>query len=173
MFVEEVFMSQKIDIKHYLKNLDVLIAIAALITLILLTSLGVVMRYVVGKPFTWLEEVQLFCMVWIVFSASGYAFRIGGQVAIEMLVEAMPLKVQKIIEYVIDAVVFFVICYFLYQSIGFVQLFIRSGRSTNMLKIPFWFIYAIAPASCIDMLISYVHTKYFSKKNNDDRESVA
>jgi TRAP-type C4-dicarboxylate transport system permease small subunit len=42
-----------------------------------------------------------------------------------------------------------------------------------MLKIPFWFIYAIAPASCVDMLISYVHTKYFSKKNNDDRESVA
>lgn len=171
MFVEEIFMSQKIDIKHYLKNLDLLIAIASLITLILLTSLGVVMRYVVGNPFTWLEEVQLFCMVWIVFSASGYAFRINGQVAIEMLVEAMPLKIQKMIEYFIDVVVFFVICYFLYQSIGFVQLFIRSGRSTNMLKIPFWFIYAIAPASCVDMLISYVHTKYFSKKNND-MESV-
>jgi TRAP-type C4-dicarboxylate transport system permease small subunit len=166
-------MSQKIDIKHYLKNLDVVIAIVALITLILLTSLGVVMRYLVGKPFTWLEEVQLFCMVWIVFAASGYAFRIGGQVAIEMLVESMPLKVQKIVEYFIDAVVFFVIGYFLYQSVGFVQLFIRSGRSTNMLRIPYWFIYAIAPLSCVDMLISYVLTKYFNKKNNDEMENIA
>ena len=33
-----------------------------------------------------LEEVQLACMVWVVFAAGGAAFRTGNHVAIEMIV---------------------------------------------------------------------------------------
>ena len=65
----------KSSLTTILGNLDIVVAGAALIVLIVLTFAGVVMRYIVGQPFTWLEEVQLFCMVWIVFAAGGAAFR--------------------------------------------------------------------------------------------------
>ena len=61
----------KSSLTTILGNLDIVVAGAALIVLIVLTFAGVVMRYIVGQPFTWLEEVQLFCMVWIVFAAGG------------------------------------------------------------------------------------------------------
>ena len=88
-----------------LGNLDIALAGLTLAVLIILTVLGVAWRYVFAQPFTWLEEVQLACMVWIVFAAGGAAFRTGNHVAIEMIVDLFPKKVQKVIEWLISVVV--------------------------------------------------------------------
>ena len=104
-------MEKKLSWKSVIGNLDIIVASIALIVLIIMTFAGVIMRYIVGQPFTWLEEVQLFCMVWIVFAAGGAAFRTGSHVAIEMVVEMFPKNIQKIIGYIIDIVVFQVIAY--------------------------------------------------------------
>ena len=57
-----------------LMNLDIAIASVILAVLIVLTFAGVIWRYIFSNPFTWLEEVQTSCMVWIVFAAAGAAF---------------------------------------------------------------------------------------------------
>ena len=149
-------------------NLDIIVASIALIVLIIMTFAGVIMRYIVGQPFTWLEEVQLFCMVWIVFAAGGAAFRTGSHVAIEMVVEMFPKSIQKIIGYIIDIVVFLVIAYLFYNSIGFIQMFVKNGRSSSMLKIPMTVQYGIAPVSYILMIISYFYSKYFDKTPKEE-----
>lgn len=151
-------------------NLDIFVAVVALVVLVTLTSSGVVMRYVVGKPFTWLEEVQLFCMVWIVFGAGGAAFRTGNHVAIEMVVEMFPKPVQKVISILVDIVVFLVISYLLVQSVRFVGVFVSSERSTSLLKIPYTYIYGIAPVSFLLMIVSYFTSKYFGKKEIENTE---
>ena len=133
-----------------LMNLDIAIASVILAVLIVLTFAGVIWRYIFSNPFTWLEEVQTSCMVWIVFAAAGAAFRTGNHVAIEMIVDMMPQKVQKIMVIVIG--------YLFVQSIGFIQVFIKSGRSTSMLKIPFAGVYGIAIVSYIDMILSYFYS---------------
>lgn len=152
------------------KNLDVFVAIVALIVLVSLTSSGVIMRYIVGKPYTWLEEVQLFCMVWIVFGAGGAAFRTGNHVAIEMVVEMLPKSLQKVVGIIVDLVVFFVISYLFIQSIRFVGVFVSSERSTSMLKIPYTLIYGIAPVSYLLMIISYFTSKYINKNKEKINE---
>jgi len=141
-----------------LGSLDIALASVMLIILVALTFAGVIMRYLIGRPFTWLEEVQLACMVWIVFAAGGAAFRTGNHVAIEILVDALPEKLQKMMKYVIGLVVVFVLGSLFIQSIGFIRLFVSSGRSTSMLKIPYALIYGIAPVSYIFMLISYFYS---------------
>lgn len=160
----------KSSLTTILGNLDIVVAGAALIVLIVLTFAGVVMRYIVGQPFTWLEEVQLFCMVWIVFAAGGAAFRTKSHVAIEMVVEMFPESEQKIISYVIDVVVFLVIAYLLYHSFGFIQMFVKNGRSSSMLKIPMTVQYGIAPVSYALMIISYFYSKYFDKSTKGGEE---
>lgn len=141
-----------------LANLDIAVASVILTVLIVLTFLGVVWRYIFNNPFTWLEEVQTSCMVWIVFAAAGAAFRSGNHVAIEMIVDLMPAKMQKVMEWLISIVVVVVIGYLFKQSIGFIQVFIKSGRSTSMLKIPYTIVYGIAIVSYIDMIISYFYS---------------
>lgn len=141
-----------------LGNLDIVVAGITLALLIILTVAGVAFRYIIGNPFTWLEEVQLACMVWIVFAAGGAAFRTGNHVAIEMVVDMFPKKVQKIIEWLISVVVVVVLAYLFKQSLGFIQIFLKSGRSTPMLDIPYALIYGIAPVSFVVMIISYFYS---------------
>ncbi len=161
-------MKNKNKILKVIGNLDIAIAAIALVILIVLTSSGVFMRYILGQPYTWLEEVQLFCMVWIVFAAGGAAFRTGNHVAIEMVVELFPKKIQKVIEIFVDIVILFVIGYLFMQSIGFIKLFVASGRSTSMIKIPYTLIYGIAPVSYILMIISYFTSKYTKRKTEKE-----
>ena len=163
-------MKKEKNLLKVVGNLDIFVAVVALIVLVGLTSFGVVMRYIIGKPFTWLEEVQLFCMVWIVFGAGGAAFRTGNHVAIEMVVEMFPESVQKIIGIIVDLVVLFIVSYLCVQSIRFVGVFISSERSTSMLKIPYTLIYGIAPVSYLLMIISYFTSKYINNPKNDEEE---
>lgn len=148
----------KFSLKSCLANLDLMIAGMVLAILIVLTFAGVIWRYFLGKPFTWLEEVQTACMVWIVFSAAGAAFRMGNHVAIEMIVDLMPKALQKVMTILISVVVVAVLGYLFDKTIGFIQIFLRSGRATSMMKIPFWLIYGIAIPAYIDMIVSYFYS---------------
>lgn len=150
-------MKQQNRALSVLCNLDTIIASVMLVILIVLTFSGVIFRYALGRPFTWLEEVQMACMVWIVFAAAGSAFRAGNQVAIEMIVDMMPEKAQKAVSVLISVTVVVVLAYLFYQSFGFIKIFLRSGRSTSMLKIPYALIYGIAPLSFIDMVVCYFY----------------
>ena len=148
----------KFSLKSCLANLDLMIAGTVLAILIVLTFAGVIWRYFLGKPFTWLEEVQTACMVWIVFSAAGASFRMGNHVAIEMIVDLMPKALQKVMTILISVVVVAVLGYLFDKTIGFIQIFLRSGRATSMMKIPFWLIYGIAIPAYIDMIVSYFYS---------------
>ena len=142
-------------LRSVLGNIDTIVACVVLAILVVLTFAGVVFRYALGAPFTWLEEVQTSCMVWIVFAAAGSAFRAGNQVAIEMVYDMFPKAGKKVLDIVISVVVVVVLAYLFYQSIGFINIFLQSGRSTPMLKIPYAVVYGIAPLSYIDMVICY------------------
>ena len=144
-------------LKNVLCSLDTIVASIVLAILIILTFAGVPFRYILGAPFTGLEEVQLACMVWIVFAAAGAAFRAGNQVAIEMIVDLMPKKMQKAVTVFISVVVLAVVGYLFYQSLGYINVFLKSGRATPMLKIPYALIYGIAPVSYVLMVISYFY----------------
>ncbi len=71
-------------------NLDIVIASIALVILVGCTFAGVIARYVVGKPFGWIEEIQAAFIVWVVFAAGGAAYRTGNHSAIEILYEIFP-----------------------------------------------------------------------------------
>lgn len=164
-------MKKGSKLRSFFGDLDVWVASAVLVILVVLTFLGVIWRRAFGAPFTWLEEVQLACMVWIVFAAGGAAFRYGNHVAIEMVVDMMPAKVQKICEILISVVVVAVLAYLLWQSIGFIGVFAKSGRSTPMLHIPYMLIYGIAPVSFVLMGVSWFYALFTGVKS-EAKEAV-
>lgn len=144
-------------------NIDVFVASIMLIILVALTFAGVIWRRIFSNPFTWMEEVQLACLVWIVFPAGSAAFRSGSHVGIEFIVDRLPKNIQFIVEKCIDLVVLFVLSYLFIQSLGFVNLFFKSGRATSILNIPYALIYGIAPVSIIAMIINHFYAKYVMK----------
>ena len=143
-----------------LDKIEVAVASLVLLVLICVTFFGVLMRYIFNNPFTWEEELQLACMVWITFLAAPAAFRTKSHVAIEILVDALP----KIVECLIPVVVYVVLIYFFFRSQNYIAVMLRTNRKTPILMIPYSTIYAVAPVSIVLMLISYTEQKYYELK---------
>lgn len=143
------------NIIKVIANLDFIIAGIALAILVFTTFGGVIMRYFIGKPFAWGEEVQLWCFVWITFFGAGAAFRTGSHVAIEIIVERMPKTMAKYVEFAGYLIVMAVFCFFIYQSGNIVSQMAAMGRSTNILHIPYTVIYSAVPVGCALMMFNY------------------
>lgn len=159
--IEVTTLRKKNWLLTILCNLDLLIATVALIVLTLVTSGGVFMRYVVKNPILWQEEVSAFCQVWMVFLGASVCFRQCGHVAIEMVVDALPEKAQKIANYVIDIIVLCVLVYLAINAQAYItQVFGRSNRPTPILRIPYKVLYGVAPVSCWLMIVSHFVGKY-------------
>ncbi|MBR1920732.1 MAG: TRAP transporter small permease subunit, partial [Kiritimatiellae bacterium] len=75
---------------------------------------------------------------------NGKASAVPPHPAIEMIVDLMPEKMQKAMNWIISVIVVIVIGFLFKQSLGFIQVFLRSGRSTSMLKIPYAWVYGIS-----------------------------
>ncbi len=138
------------------KNLDLAIACVALCVLIVVTFGGVVMRDLVGSPLIWAEGVQLMCFMWMTFFGAGAAFRYGSHVAVEIVVEQLPKKIQKNIELFDLIVTVIVLCFLCKDGVKVLGLMAKMGRHTNILEIPYWFINLALPLSCVIMIASAI-----------------
>ena len=155
-------------------NLDLFLASVALAILTLVTFAAVIMRYVLKAPLLWQEEAQAFCQVWMIFLGASVAFRQGSIVAIEMVVDALPAKSKRIMEYIVDMIVIFTLTFLMVKCQQYiVQIFGRTHRATPILGIPYELIYGIAPYGCALMLISYLLAKYLPRFVKDINIDIA
>jgi len=157
-------MNKKIS--SYLWNIDLIIAGIMLTLLILFTFFAVVMRYVVGRPITWGEEFQLLSMVIIVFFGAGAGFRLKSHVAIDVVVDRFPPKIQRIIGIIVYILTVIILAYFFIHSASYMGQMFRTSRVTNILHIPYSLIYAAFPIGCALMILNY-SVQFFGDKHKE------
>lgn len=140
-----------------------------LAALVALTVVAVFMRYVIGKPFGWTEEIQMMLLVWSVFSGASIAFRERGHIAIDLLTNALPEKIQRGVEVIVWILVMISLCLIFKLELDRTMKFLSSGQTTTMLKIPKFYIYGVVVVSCGMMVVNHVFngiesvSKYFGK----------
>ncbi|MDR1519124.1 MAG: TRAP transporter small permease [Planctomycetota bacterium] len=142
-----------------LANVDLLISGLSLAGLVGLTAVGVVMRYVLRDPITWMEEAQTLLFVWAAFFGAGVAFRLGGHVSIEAVVELFPVRFQRILEVVDSLLVALILVLVMYWELIRGLTLTRTGRSTSILDIPLSLNYFGVSASCLLMLIHFIRRR--------------
>lgn len=59
---------------HVLGNLDLYFMVILLACLIVLTVVGVLKRYILRNPISWLEEIQALLFMWITFIGGSAVF---------------------------------------------------------------------------------------------------
>ncbi|MEM7440620.1 MAG: TRAP transporter small permease subunit [Pseudomonadota bacterium] len=72
------------------------ISIAAIALMVLAILVQVFFRYVLNAALPWPDEAARFMMLWLTGLMAPIAFRQGGFVAIDMVVQALPLKIGQI-----------------------------------------------------------------------------
>ena len=73
------------------------ISIVAIALMVLAILIQVFFRYVLNAALPWPDEAARFMMLWLTGLMAPVAFRQGGFVAIDMVVQAMPAKIGEIV----------------------------------------------------------------------------
>lgn len=139
---------------EYFLSLDVVLGVACMMVLVVVTFLGAIMRYFFNNPFIWQEELQVWMITWAIFAGGSYAFRCGAHVAIEVLVETFPQKVQKLVEWFAFVCTLAVLAFVCYHSCKLNLQFYNMNKLTAIMKIHSYKIYWIVPVGCVWMMVS-------------------
>ncbi|MBF7097305.1 TRAP transporter small permease [Alkalibacter mobilis] len=128
--------------KRFFENFEFVVASIAFVFMILFVSLNVFTRYIIGYSMSFSEEVAYLSFTYVVFFGICMLFKYQALVAIDVLVERFPEKVQKFVEVFIYAFLTVVNAILIYYS---VILTVQAwGRPTASLRIPYSFVDAPA-----------------------------
>ena len=145
---------------HVLGNLDLYFMVILLACLIVLTVGGVLKRYVLRNPISWLEEIQALLFMWITFIGGSAAFRYASHVSIEILVDSLPKKIGGLIERFDVLLQLLILGYLCYQEFTYYFQLISTGKVTNLLRIPYSVAYLALPIGGVLMLVSMLWASY-------------
>lgn len=120
----------------------------AIMTVVVL--LGVFFRYVLNNSLAWSEESAILMMIWVAFLVAPYAYRSGGNVAIDMFVAALPQRALTVLRIIINLLVLWLLYRFLMEATVFVERGLRVRANT--LDIPIGYVRAIVPVSMAAMM---------------------
>lgn len=140
----------------FIGNVDLYVSGFSLVSVVVITLAGVVMRKVVNRPLAWLEEMQLLFFVYSIFFGGAVAFRYGSQVSIDLVAERLHGNGRKLLE-VFDVVITLVIL--AYFGIGAYKLMTSPAvlrKVTPYFKIGYKYIDAAVPISFVMMAVQYV-----------------
>lgn len=163
------------------------VAIAFSLAAMSLSVFGnVVLRYVFNSGLTWSEEMSRYFFVWMVFLGAIAALKDKMHLGVDIVVNALPRKLQKVTFIISNAVVLYLLWLILEGSWKMTILNMNStGPATGM---PLSYLYGIGILSSIWMMILIIgslfkalkaesgHTKTQSPDNafnpNQEDESI-
>ncbi len=88
--------------------------------MMLLVAFNVAMRYIVGRPLVWGEDVAAFLLVAIIFGSLGYTALHGGHIRVDVLIVKLSPRKQKVVRLVVDVLSLGVLVVFTWQAYSYV-----------------------------------------------------
>lgn len=138
----------------WLRNFDDIMSMLLMAFIILLACANVFMRYVVGSPWGWVEEVTIFTFVWLTMIGAASVIKAEGHCSIDVLARKLPPKPRRVLETFVDFCVIVTLVLMIYY--GTELTLSAGGKITPMLGISYVYIDAAIPVSGLIMLVYYL-----------------
>lgn len=148
--------NKKITLKGILFHLDAVITGTTLALATIIVNLNVLMRYFFKSPLFWAEEVATGLFVWTVFVGSAYAYRCHAHLGVDILVNALPEKVRRVVKVIMDILEMLILAMLTY--ISFLYVYNTFDKLSSTLRMPNWYITSAIP---IGFGLSLIYSVYF------------
>lgn len=108
--------------KKIVSNLEEIIASGFIILTTVLVIINVFMRYFLKAGIYWSEEVATASFVWAVFIGAVAGYKRGKHIGVDILVNLLPPKAQKIVVILVDIILVILNGYMTYLAVVFISL---------------------------------------------------
>ncbi|MDH3317649.1 MAG: TRAP transporter small permease [Gammaproteobacteria bacterium] len=131
------------------------ICVVLAILLVLDVWLGVLVRYLIPLPLTFMEEAARYLMIWTALLAVSPCISRREHIGVELLFDAFPNKVQRVLLGVLDVLAIAFFAMLLFYGIGMVE---KGARHFTMIygmtkTIPFAAVPVSAALACIQLIL--------------------
>ena len=137
---------------HYIDLVEEKFMAYSLLLTVILVFMQVCLR-LLDSSIPWSEELARYIFVWQCWVGVSFTERSGKHIRIEMLLNKLSPKGQKMLELVqmllSAGIVIFLICYGSYM----VAFLFRAGTTSSALRLPMYILYLSMPVSCFVYLL--------------------
>lgn len=114
------------------------ISYGCMILMMLLIISDPFMRYMVGMPLYWSNEVSTFLMVTMAYAGLGIVFAKGGHIRVTLIFDRLPPAVQNIFWIIISSLATIYIGILTYAIARLAKISIKVGRVTPTAELPYY-----------------------------------
>ncbi|MDO5725652.1 MAG: TRAP transporter small permease [Tissierellia bacterium] len=110
----------------------------------IIVVMNVITRYFFKFTFHWAEEVAVGCFVWVIFLGLANAYRTDHLIGVEAVVQLLPWRGRKIVEFITSIIVCILSATMFYFSMIYVK---ESTKITAALEVSYKYINAVIVVS--------------------------
>ncbi|WHH57331.1 TRAP transporter small permease [Petroclostridium sp. X23] len=130
------------------------ISLVLIIALTILTTMGVVYRYVLQMPLVWLYETSVVIFAWMIFLGASIAFKQREHIKLEFLVSSVPENVARMLKIIIEIITIAFLVFVIKEGFEIVKNTWNQTYNTINLSTA-WF-YLSFPVSAVFMVIHLI-----------------
>lgn len=152
------------------KNLEFVLLGIFLAVLTSFSFLNVVLRYVFNQGIPWSDEVCRYAFVLSGFFSVPAWIRHSTGIRLEAFVVLLPKAVQKILGYLISAVMLAFFCVMLYGALDVIEGARRIGQLSPALRLPMVYLYRLVAAAFLLAIVRLVQVTILRIKSDISRK---
>ncbi len=86
-------------------NIETTIGLTMVIFISVAITAQVFMRYVINKPFSWVQEAVMLCFIWITMLGASVVLKTGSHIKIDTFIRFLNLAVIRVINLIISIII--------------------------------------------------------------------
>ena len=114
------------------------ISYACMVAMMLLVISDPFMRYMVGMPLYWSNEVSTFLMVAMAYTGLGIVFAKGGHIRVTLIFNRLPHRIRNILWIIIASLATLYIGILTYAVARLARVSFKVGRVTPTAELPYY-----------------------------------
>jgi len=146
-------------------------AITAAMIMTIMVFLQVIFRYLIGEALSFSEELARYMFVWSVAMGTALALRRHAHIGVEVLVEALPVRIGdkiKIVGTLLNLLFFGLLIWY-----GFAMVAATMDQESPALLLPMGYVYLAIPISGIVLFVCEIANYLESYHTTDVRTDAA
>ncbi len=128
--------------------------------IIAIMLVNIFMRFVMRNAIPWASDAVLFIFVWFVWFTISYGFQENGHVRVTAIVDLLPLKIKKAIEFATNIMILAGFAILLNAAIKLLGDSSVVGKTGLLIKYPMWSLYLSTVVGLVLSLIRIVQNMH-------------
>jgi TRAP-type C4-dicarboxylate transport system permease small subunit len=135
-----------------LNNIEEIVGGGLYLMIVSIVSIQVFLRYVLGSPVAWSDEIAVTSFVWVVFLGASAAMKRKMHIGVDVITNLAPRRVQEILAILINLILLWLLYRFVTEGWAFSML-ATTSKVTPILRVPYGYVDLAVPVGSALMMV--------------------